>query len=254
MPDKGKEPEAIEVIEPSKVQEPSKPEVPTPDETNPLEAQLQEYKSKLEEGEKSYKGLQTKLNKVNEELGKRGLTDTRLDTLEQTQRILVAMLSEKENINLDEIPDGKKTDYIKQFDDVIQTQKAKAQQDELTGKVKDYQTKTEALKLDPQSEEYLEIRDLVIDGKFERADRKIAKLEKTVEEEPKIDLEAERTKIHGEELKKILIERGELDAETGQPSGGGGFSREALAEMSFEEFEKNQAEINKARREGRIKD
>jgi hypothetical protein len=210
------------VLEPTPSGETGEPEVPTTEEPNPLEAQIREYEEKLAEKDKSYKGLQQKLNKVTEELGKRGLTESRIETLEQTQRILVAMLSERENINMDEIPQDKKTDYLKQYDEIIEKQKLKMQQEALAAKVRDYQARTEALKLDPQSEEYLEIRDLVIDGKFERAERKIAKLEEKSMEpkaEPKIDLEAERAKIREEVRKEILKERGELNAETGQPSG-----------------------------------
>lgn len=208
----GKEPKAQEPIETPE------PEVPTTTELNPLEAQLQELKNQLTQKEDSYKGLQTKLNQVNDELKKRGLSESRLDTLEQTQRLLVTMLSERDNIDLDTIPQESKTDYLKKFDEVINQRNQTTRQEELTAKVREYQGRTESLNLDVTSEEYLEIRDLVIEGKFDRADRKLAKLEKKVDE-PKIDLEAERTKIREEERKKLLIERGELNAETGQPSG-----------------------------------
>lgn len=213
----GKEPEAQELIPPSE-EKPPEPEVPTPTEPNPLEAQIQELQSQLQVKDESYKGLQKKLNQVNVDLKSRGLSESRLDTLEQTQRLLVSMLSEKESIDIAEIPSEKRADYLKQFDDVVTQQRQKGRQDELIAKVREYQERTDSLKMDVESEEYLEIRDLVIDGKFDRADKKLAKLETKVNE-PKIDLEAERTKIREEEKKKLLIERGELNSETGQPSG-----------------------------------
>ena len=250
----GKETEVIE--EPTQPEtETPETEVPTTSEPNPLEAELQTLRETVKQKEDSYKGLQTKLNQVNKELKERSVSQSRLDTLEQTQRILVAMMAERENItNIDEIPQEKKTDYLKKFDEVINGRK----QAEFTAQVRDYQERTEALKLDPNSEEYEEIKDLVLEGKFARADKKIAKLEAVKETEmpePKIDLEAERTKIREEERKKLLIERGELNAETGQPTGTSlrNFTREQIKNMSLADYAKNKDAIEAAREAGRIK-
>lgn len=186
-----------------------------------------------------YKGLQRKLNQVNEELKKRSAADSRLDTLEQTQRILVSMIAERENINADDIPEGKKTDYLKQFDEIITQQKQKVEQQDFMAKVKDYQERTDALKLDSTSEEYLDIKDFVTSGKFERADARLKKLEARVNEqkkeektEPKETEVEMRKRIEKEVREQIFKEKGWNVTDTGSPSGGTSSDAEFLQEFS----------------------
>jgi len=221
-------------------------EVPTQNAVDPRDAQIQELNKQIQEKDKSYKGLQTKLNQANEELKKRGQSDSRIEALEENQRLLVAMLSEKGYVE----PDEKKTDYLKKFDEIVAERKTRAKQDDFVNKVKEYQSRTDALGLDPNSDEYLEIRDLALEGKFERAERKLAKLEtkevKPEVKEGKLDLEKEKARIREEVRKEILKERGELNVETGQPSGSNkGLSVEAIRKMTPEEIVKNAKEIAK---------
>lgn len=193
------------------------PEEPKASQSTEELEQLKAEKIRLEEG---YKGLQRKLNQVNTELSKRSASEARLDTLEQTQRILVGMLQERENINVDDIPEKQKVDYLKKFDDVIAEQKRKVQQEEYTAKVRDYQQRTDALKLDENSEEYLDIKELVLEGKFQRADIKLAKMEAKVKENPVKEDKAEPRKETDDEIfERIARQKGLLKTDTAVPAG-----------------------------------
>jgi len=241
-------------------------EVPTEEtkQVNPVEAELQrlkaenqQFKELIGENPDGYKGLQRKLNQVNDELKKKSASESRLDTLEQSQRILIAMLSERENINnLDEIPEGKKTDYLKQYDEVLKMQQLKLQQEEFAVKVRDYQQRTDAIGLAVDSEDYMDIRDFVTAGKFDRAEAKLKKLEAHTVETKKTETPEEmEARLRKEIEKKILDERGLLESETGLPSGTNirTFTQQQIADMPMEEYIKLRPEIEKAMAAGKVK-
>jgi len=216
-----KEQETMDTPETEEVQTTPEAEVPTAEpqasqSTEELE-QLRAEKLRLEEG---YKGLQRKLNQVNTELSKRSASEARLDTLEQTQRILVGMLQERENIQVDDIPEKQKVDYLKKFDETIAQQKLKIQQEEMAAKVRDYQARTDALKLDANSDEYLDIKDLVLEGKFQRAENKLARLEASMKDTTVKEEKTEARKETDDEIfERIARQKGLLKTDTAVPSG-----------------------------------
>ncbi|MCJ7828244.1 MAG: hypothetical protein MUP81_00690 [Dehalococcoidia bacterium] len=84
----------------------------------------------------------------------------------------------------------------------------------------------------------------------------IAKLPPKAKEGEKMETEEEKVnKLVEERLKAKMIEKGLLTPEGGEPSAAGGhtFTAEQIRKMSTDEYAKLQPEINKARREGRIK-
>jgi hypothetical protein len=89
-------------------------------------------------------------------------------------------------------------------------------------------------------------------GDFNRPYRMLDRVKKEAkpQEPPKGKEESEE-----EKERKILAKYGYLKSDTGGPSGAGGasFTREQIANMSPEEFAKLKPEIDKARKEGRIK-
>lgn len=99
-----------------------------------------------------------------------------------------------------------------------------------------------------------------VDGKFERAEKKLNRILKEIKpmgvqktsEAPKQPTEKEvRDQIRAEVMKEFNL----LPTSTTGPSGSSKvFSRKAINEMPLDEYEKIQPEVDKARREGRIKD
>ena len=111
----------------------------------------------------------------------------------------------------------KKPDLLAQYNTLRTRQEAQR-------KVSTYQRRVEALGLSPNDENYLDVRDLVIEGKYDRAEIRLKKLEAIKEEPPKekiVETEEERfaKKLESEKL-KWMEERGELVTDTGSPAGG----------------------------------
>lgn len=119
-----------------------------------------------------------------------------------------------------------------------------------------YQRRTETLGLSETDEEYWELRDLVTEGKYQRAEIKLKKLE-AAKVKPKEEAVVDASPFISEEAKrKWMEEHGLLESEAGLPSGVGGKRTFTVAEieaMSTDEYAKIKPEVDKARREGRIK-
>jgi hypothetical protein len=210
----------------------TKPETPTAEletlrqKLTELQNQSIEAQKKLEQTEKGLRTAHATLTEKDRQLKEQ--TDLRKIVAGLDEKIEMAFGYIAEKDSEMELSPEKKQDLKKQFQQV----KVKQQQEELANKVKEYQERTEALKLDPNSEEYLDIKDFAILGKFDRAEAKLKKLEESKKlttetpkpevkkEEPKETIEQIKARLKDEIRKEILIERGELNAETGQPSGG----------------------------------
>lgn len=193
-------------------------------------ATLQEERDKLtKERDEAQRGLSTahsKLTQKDKEIRGKNAVNTRIDGLEETIRILAGMQDEK----LGELEDGKKTDYLGKFDDIVKGQKtareqeiAKAQQeedfkhrDELWSKAKEFGTYED-------NDNVAEIYDALMEGKTYKAERILGKLGKTKPTDTKgdkVESEEERfTKRLEEEKRKWMEEKGMLVSETGGPSG-----------------------------------
>ena len=217
------------------------PEVETPEVETPTAeeqiATLQQEKETLEkeraaltkERDEKDKGLKTahaRLTEKDKEIRSKNAVNTRIDGLEETIRILAGMQDEK----LGELEDGKRTDYLGKFDDIVKRQKAdrdqeiaKTQQeedykhrDELWSRAKEFGTYED-------NDNVAEIYDALMEGKIYKAERIIKKLEKPTDtkKEDKVESEEERiNKLVEEKLRVKMEEKGMLESETGGPSGG----------------------------------
>ena len=129
-----------------------------------------------------------------------------------------------------------------------------------------FNQKIEELELDPNDEKLEDAKDAFdlatrFTGDFERAHRKLDRIkippkegkEKTVKKGVRLEDLSDEDK---EELKRQVYENDELlKSPKGEPSGAGQmtFTREQIRDMSIEEFERLKPEIDKARKEGKIK-
>lgn len=229
-----KEGQETEVAPGTEKTQETKPETPIADVAT-LQKQLEEARKEREELNKKYEQTEKGLRTAHSTL-------TEKDRLLKEQADLRSLIaSQREDISLileaiairDSNADNPEaaTAALKKK---LEEKRAKEQQEEnqkryaeFAGKVGEYQKRVDSLIPDKDSEEYLEIRDLVVEGKFERADRKLKKLEgqKTVEnKETKPEVKPDERDKTIEELKKELDHlkkqmNGSLDSETGLPSG-----------------------------------
>jgi len=111
----------------------------------------------------------------------------------------------------------KKPDLLAQYNTLRTRQEAQR-------KVSTYQRRVEALGLSPNDENYLDVRDLVIEGKYDRAEIRLKKLEAVKEEPPKEKIVEETLEERAEKLAeakylKRLEKEGLLETDTGSPAG-----------------------------------
>ena len=206
----------------------AQPQSPTTEEQlKALQAQLTESDARNQRMEKSYKGLQTTVNKTNEELKRQSDLRGEIEGLKETQKILAAMLQERGSVseeNLDNIPQGKKQDYLKQFEEAQKRIDTKRQmeiaQAKLTETVKGLQERTEALGLKDNDESYVEIRELVETGLYKTAETKLKKLE-SKKETNVVEPKKEEPKETEEQIfERIARKKGLLKSETIVSAGG----------------------------------
>ncbi len=123
-----------------------------------------------------------------------------------------------------------------------------------------YRKRVEGLGLSENDEEYWEVHDLVTEGKYQRADIKLKKLEGAKPPESKEQGEAEEDSFEKrleEEKRKWMEEKGLLESETTTPSGSGGLSglnAETLREKmkDTEWFKEHEEEIDKLYAGGKL--
>ncbi len=101
------------------------------------------------------------------------------------------------------------------------------------------------------SEGYEDIYDLLVEGKVRNAERLIKKAKGTKPE----DKESEKEKWITEGKRLAMETEGQLSSDTGGPQGSSmrSFTRQAIADMSIEDFVKNKEAIDAAQLAGRIK-
>ena len=232
----------IEVLEGETLTEEPEPttEEPKPD----LSAQLEEYRTKYDTLEESHKSLQRKHNKTQEEVKQQSNLRSRLDTLEQSQKLLVAILSERGNVSdVEDMPTHQKTDYIKKYDEILEKQK---QQEVLAEKRAKEQTWQEQATTMYERAEMVygddidalhTIRNLIRANDLDLAEKKIAKAEKT-----KTEPANEEERIEQKAL-ELLKKQGKLPDDLGGASTGSkgrddDFARYAAGQMSTDEAAK----------------
>ena len=170
------------VTEPVETSPPAEVIAPTAEEMTTLQQTLEETKTKLEQTEKGLKTAHGNLTAREKQIRELSDTNSRLDGLQETQKIFAAMLAEKGQIDEDVTPE-RKIDYLKKFDEIAENQKRqrevdtkKAQQEEYNQKANAiYERAKEAFKDDSESLERIE--DALSLGNLERAEKRISKAE-----------------------------------------------------------------------------
>ncbi len=165
-----------------------------------------------------------------------------MDTLKEYVKIQTAVLAEMKGQSESEFTtetQTKKSDYLKQFADIETNLKQKRDLEALQSKALEYKARVDALGLKEDSEDYLDIHDLVIEGKFARADLKLKKLEskETPKENKEVKPEDKKPEPTEEEKEKIALDyarkKGWLKSEDGQPSASGGNDLNKLSPLEL---------------------
>lgn len=190
--------------EPQVNPEPQTPPVPTAEEQlKSLQAKQIEFESQLKAKDESYKGLQREINKKDAELKRASDLHSRLDNLEETQKIYAALMAEKlgENPEGDETP--RKQDLLKKFDEVAAKQKqarieadARAKQEDYFRRADDVYKSAEEVYGD-DVDALANVRSLIRSGDFDLAEKKITKAKAKTQTPPvaqtqKVETEEER--------------------------------------------------------------
>lgn len=220
-------------------------ETPTPEQQlKSLETELTKYKALADEKEKGFKTLQVQLGEEQGKLRKQAGIEERIQDLSDQMKILAAYVATSAGGNEDELtetPKEKKNALLQKFDQLEKERKEKTDKVQLTETVATYQKRTEDLGLSQTDESYWEIHDLVTEGKFQRADIKLKKLEQAKTKPTETPKQVDIDKEIEERARKILEERGLLVAETGSPSASASSSGEAMAQYARGEITEAEA-------------
>ncbi len=217
-----------ESVEGQNVQEGVTPATPPPqsptaeEQVKSLQAQLDTVKQEKERFEKGYKGLQNTVNKTTEELKRQSDLRTDIEGLKETQKILAAMLQETKAVpeeNLENIPQGKRQDYLQKFEEAQKRIETKKQVEQAQAKGEEYRQRVESLGLTNKDKTYFQIRNAVREGDFEYADHLITEVEKekNVAEPQKVEPKKETDE---EVYLRVARSKGLLKTEPILPSGG----------------------------------
>ena len=230
------------------------PKVPIVEDVEQVRSELQ----KMEQNLKSAQGVSKKQSQELEEL--RGKLNEAVSSRD-TYQALIGLVSQQTGRSEEDIETEvrtKKPDLMKEAQAIIQRQEIQRQQGQLAEKVNSYQKKVEGLGLKETDPAYKRIRAFAKAGDCESADEEIEalKTQEPAKETGKETGEEMEARIREDERKKTLMEKGLLTPEGGEPSAGGEriFSKKELIDMPTDEYEKIKPEVDKARREGRIKD
>ena len=239
-------------------------------ETPSLEKQVEDLKSRLEVAEteltQTKKGLSTAhqtLTEKDKELKKRAQVEDDIALIKDQLELVASAVSER--LNQSDEDSSPKVDVLARLKKDRETKEQQRKQQEFAQVIDQYRLRTEALKLDPESEDYLDIQDLATRGNFKLADIRLKKLEvRQVEKDAevaktqKVSQEDDDKRIE-ERARKILQEKGLLKTDSGTPAGGGGgktWTRSQVNAMSVAEYRQafpNYADYLQAQSEGRIK-
>lgn len=211
-----------------------------PAKTPTLEEQFTNLQKEHEDLTKRYeqteKGLRTAHSTLTEKdrlLKQQSDLTSRLDGLEEAQKIIAAMIADSKSD--DEEEPHKKENYLKRYDEIVERQKEerkqtqlKAQQEEYNQKANDIYSRAKEIYVDDVDALH-QIRNFLRNGDLDLAETKVTKAEgsKKVEEKPKETEEQLKSRLE----KEILIKHGLLKTETGQPSGTGGSRKPTIDEL-----------------------
>ena len=239
-------------------------------ETPSLEEQLVALRSRLAATEteltQTAKGLKTAHQTLSEkdiELKRRAQVEEDIQTIRDHLELLTEAVSARQTTGDDETT--LKTDGLAQLKRERQEREKKRQEQVFNETLQTFRVRTEALNLDSESEEYLDIQDLATRGNFKLADIRLKKMEvKKAEKDAEVAKtsnvsESEIAKRAEERAYQLLQERGLLKTDSGTPAGGGGgktYTQSQVAAMSVAEYRKEfptYADYLQAVTEGRVK-
>lgn len=253
----GKVEETKEVIEDT----PVTTEVTPPTAEQQLATLQQEHEAIKTELEQTRKGLstaQSTLTRKDLELKAQAGLATRIDGIEDAMQILAGMLSKG-----DMTPEDTQS-YKQEFADLKKQREAATKQAEIQARQNEYANQAQAVFKEAQEifkdnpEEIERIEDALDLGKLDRAKARIERA-KSIKKPEKKETTAE---IEERVRKETLIASGALDSVGGQSTGGGGLGiptnsdafKKWIVTIPQEEYEqKYAAEVNKMRRQDKLK-
>ncbi len=197
-----------------------------PAKATPQTDEVMTLKSMLATTEQNLKATQGMLRKANEEIKTKSDIRAEIDGLKETQKILAAMLQERQVVpeaNLEDLPQGKKQDYLKLFEEAQKRVEAKRQQDrvqaDLMETVRQLQGRTETLGLKETDPAYIEIQELVETGRLRTAEAKLKKLE-SEKEQKSVKQETPEKETDDQIFLRVARAKGLLKSDTPVPAGG----------------------------------
>ena len=205
-----------------------------------IQKEKADLETQLEEKSKGLKTAHAKLTQKDEELKRRGELESRLTSMEDSNKFLIGYLSEIQGKTGDDFEDAKakrSPDLLRRFQSIqAESEKKRSveiQRQESLSKINSIKERVEALGIPEDSEDYWEIEDFATRGKYDRAEARIKKLEaaKTKVEAPKETEEQIKERLERE----ILEKHGLLKPEGAKPS---------AASLSFKKTEKEYSEGN----------
>ena len=238
-----------------------------------MEAEVEKHKAFAEEKDKGFKSLQQELSKAKGKLQHLEGSKSELSALSAKVEVLGGIVSEylqkSGEASLDEMPPTAKIDYSQKFKEAADKAKAESEAAMAKIEIEPRQKRAEALGIPMDDDRIAFVEYLTTNGQYDKADKALDALEAELknpeeeqEETPKMT-EAEMAEQHKKEVdeaaRKMLQEQGLLTTETGTPSGAGVTITQEMIDNKmgeddfFEWWHKNEPEIEKARREGKLK-
>jgi len=242
----------LEVKEDAQAQKPE----PT---TEELMSKVSQLEVDLEAARREAKSAQKFVGETQKELAVQRGREDKISGLENRLQVVTEMMADLmdrgEEEPLEPSKKRRSEEYITRLKDTDTKQDKESQENarrQFTDTLMAYQKRTEALKLDEESEEYLEIQSLATRGDFKLADTKLKKMEK-LQSEPK-ETEAERKERYDKEVEEkaleILREKypGVLVSDTSVPSGATGSDTEFVKKFGLGELPVTKANADRYNR------
>jgi len=190
-----------------------------------LQKEIAELRTKYEQTDKGLRSAQATLTQKDRLLKERENVRDEIETLKNMVKILATQQNSGDD-DFETTAKKKNPDIDKSFEELEQRQKAQEYQRKLTETIDSYRQRVEAVGLTEKDEGYWEIYKLVTNATpadFRLADIRLGKLEAEKEKTPvdnKPTDEAKKLEVALKEIERLKkVVSGELDTETGLPSG-----------------------------------
>jgi penicillin-binding protein 1A len=183
--------------------------------------EMKKFQLATEEKDKGFKTLQRQLAEEQARVKRVSDIDAKLNAIDEKMKITIAAVATGAEEDTERGKQIKK-EFLSRYDEAD----AKAKQDLAMKQAEEtansFKSRVEALGLTQEDEDYWEIHDLVVEGKYPRAELKIKKLEAS-KNKPATDTnkESEEVRINRlaeEKARKLMEEKGLLDVDAASPS------------------------------------